>query len=79
MKSMLVKRDNNNLSVVMSGSIRRKNLLYSFQPVGIEDTFTETGPYDELLEAYGISAPAIENKAVAMMKDANDTQGGTYE
>ena len=35
--------------------------------LGVEDTFTETGAYDELLEQYGISANAIVEKAVGLI------------
>lgn len=35
--------------------------------LGVEDTFTETGAYDELLEKYGISANAIVEKAVGLI------------
>jgi transketolase len=31
--------------------------------IGIQDTFAETGPYDELLEKYGISVENIVEKA----------------
>jgi len=40
-----------------------EGLCFGFDAVGIEDTFTETGPYDELLAAYGLSAKAIAKKA----------------
>jgi len=39
-----------------------------FDCIGIEDRFTETGPYDELLAKYGISAENIANKAKALIK-----------
>ena len=32
--------------------------------VGIRDTFTETGPYDDLLRAYGVTAEAIADAAL---------------
>ena len=34
--------------------------------VGIEDCFTESGPYNALLDKYGISIPAIVAKAEAL-------------
>jgi transketolase len=39
---------------------------FSYVPVGIEDTFTETGPYAELLTAYGLSAQAVADKVKKM-------------
>ncbi len=38
-------------------------LAYAYRAVGIEDRFTETGPYDALLEKYGISGKNIAAKA----------------
>lgn len=35
--------------------------------VGIDDCFTESGPYEELLEKYGISSSAIVNKAEGLV------------
>jgi len=37
-------------------------LCFAFDAIGIEDTFTETGGYDELLTAYGLSAKAIAKR-----------------
>lgn len=37
-------------------------------PVGIEDTFTESGDYEELLEKYGLSAKNIINKVKNVLK-----------
>jgi transketolase len=34
--------------------------------VGIEDTFTESGPYDQLMQKYGISVEAIVEKATVL-------------
>lgn len=36
--------------------------------VGVQDTFTESGPYDELLTKYGISAEAIRAAARELLK-----------
>jgi transketolase len=36
--------------------------------VGIEDTFTESGPYDLLLDKYGINVEAIVKKSEALIK-----------
>lgn len=41
---------------------------YSYRAVGVEDKFTETGPYDELLAAYGISGVNIAGKAEELVK-----------
>jgi len=49
-------------------ALASKNLTYSYIPVGIEDTFTETGPYDELLAAYGLSAEGIVGKVKSLLK-----------
>ena len=38
-------------------------IAYRYRAVGVEDTFTETGPYDELLEKYGICGTNIHMKA----------------
>lgn len=35
--------------------------------IGIQDTFTETGPYDELLAKYGISVDNIIEKVNKLM------------
>jgi transketolase len=40
-----------------------KNKPVPMDFVGIDDCFTESGPYDELMEKYGISVPAIVAKA----------------
>jgi transketolase len=34
-------------------------LKFSWLPIGIQDTFGDTGAYNELLEAYGLSAQAV--------------------
>jgi transketolase len=49
-------------------ALASKNLTYSYIPVGIEDTFTETGPYDELLAAYGLSSEGIVGKVKSLLK-----------
>lgn len=43
-------------------ALNRAGVNFSYCPVGIEDTFTETGPYTDLLAAYGLSAEAIAEK-----------------
>ena len=40
----------------------REGLSFAWDAFGIEDTFTETGPYIELLAAYGLSAKSIAAK-----------------
>ncbi|MCL2382077.1 MAG: 1-deoxy-D-xylulose-5-phosphate synthase [Treponema sp.] len=37
-------------------------LSFAYDAIGIEDTFTETGGYDELLAAYGLCAGAIAER-----------------
>ncbi|MGH4039096.1 MAG: transketolase family protein [Sphaerochaeta sp.] len=46
----------------------KNGISCKFDCIGIEDRFTETGPYDELLAKYGISAENIVNKAKALIK-----------
>jgi transketolase len=42
--------------------LARGGINFTYDAIGIEDTFTETGPYDELLAAYGLSAGAIAKR-----------------
>jgi transketolase len=37
------------------------------QRIGLQDTFTESGPNDELLELYGLSAQRVAEQVVAML------------
>jgi transketolase len=39
-----------------------EGVSFTYKAIGIEDTFAETGPYNELLAAYGLSAKAIAAK-----------------
>lgn len=48
-------------SAVSELLVRNKPVPMDF--VGIDDCFTESGPYDELMTKYGISVPAIMAKA----------------
>jgi len=43
--------------------------------VGLRDTFAESGPYDKLLEKYGISAAEIERKGLALVKVGKSSGG----
>ncbi len=45
-----------------------EGLAYTYRAVGVEDRFTETGPYDELLAKYGICAENIAAKAEELVK-----------
>jgi transketolase len=45
------------LETLSKGKIR-----FAYDAIGIEDTFTETGPYPELLAAYGLSPVAIAER-----------------
>ena len=47
-------------------ALARLGVAYAYDAAGIEDTFTETGPYEELLAAYGLSAAALAARAVAL-------------
>jgi len=44
------------------------DIAFAYKAIGIEDTFTETGAYDELLAAYGLSAENIAEKAEKLLK-----------
>lgn len=41
---------------------------FIMEMVGLRDTFAESGPYNKLLDKYGISAAEIERKSLALMK-----------
>lgn len=49
-------------------SLAPRKLTFEYVPVGVQDTFTETGAYDELLAAYGLSASGIVGKVDGLMK-----------
>ena len=49
-------------------SLAPRKLTFDYVPVGVQDTFTETGAYDELLAAYGLSASGIVGKVDGLMK-----------
>ncbi|MDR3247250.1 MAG: 1-deoxy-D-xylulose-5-phosphate synthase [Treponema sp.] len=42
--------------------LSRKGVKFSWLPIGLEDRFGETGPYNELLDAVGLSAKKIADK-----------------
>jgi transketolase len=46
----------------------KRNINCAFDCIGIEDKFTETGPYDLLLERYGISTENIIKRATALCR-----------
>ncbi len=48
-------------------ALSSKKLTYSYKAIGIEDRFTETGPYDALLEKYGIEKNNIYRQAKKML------------
>jgi transketolase len=48
--------------------LSRRGLRFSWLPLGIEDHFGETGPYDALLEANGLSAAAIAERVRRFME-----------
>jgi transketolase len=45
----------------------KAGLSFTYDAIGIEDRFTETGPYRELLAAYGLSAKAIAKRAKKLL------------
>ena len=51
------------LASTCSEALIHHDISCSFAAIGIQDRFTETGPYDELLAAYGLSAAAIAARA----------------
>ncbi|QEN08278.1 1-deoxy-D-xylulose-5-phosphate synthase [Oceanispirochaeta crateris] len=53
-------------SAVSEVLVRSKPVPMDF--VGIEDCFTESGPYEELMEKYGLSTKAVVAKAEALVK-----------
>jgi transketolase len=46
-----------------------QNYPVKMDRIGISDIFTETGPYDSLLEKYGISSDNIMKKALELLKN----------
>jgi transketolase len=45
--------------------VARSGVPFKWLPIGVNDTFGDTGSYKELLAAYGLTAEAIANKASA--------------
>ncbi|GHV42363.1 transketolase [Spirochaetia bacterium] len=48
--------------------LAKEGLRFDWLPIGIEDTFTETGPYTELLAKYGLSPQGIADKVRQFVK-----------
>jgi len=48
----------------------KTGIPFSYDAIGIEDTFTETGAYTELLAAYGLSAKAIVSRVKKLLKQS---------
>lgn len=46
----------------------KRGIVCSFDAIGIEDTFTESGPYEPLLAKYGISSEHIARRAMALCR-----------
>ncbi len=46
----------------------KRGIFCSFDAIGIEDTFTESGPYEPLLAKYGISSEHIARRAMALCR-----------
>ena len=55
-------------SSAVSESFMKQGICCIFDAIGIEDRFTESGPYEPLLAKYGISAENIANRAKALCK-----------
>jgi transketolase len=47
--------------------LARKDIHFSYLPIGIQDTFGDTGSYQDLLAAYGLSADAIADAVKAFL------------
>jgi len=47
--------------------LAKRKMTYAFDAIGIEDRFTETGPYDELLATYGLSAESIADRVMKLL------------
>lgn len=52
----------------VSEAFMKQGISCKFDAIGIEDTFTESGPYEPLLAKYGISAENIAKRAKALCK-----------
>lgn len=50
-------------SSAVSEAFMKEGISCRFDAIGIEDVFTETGPYEPLLAKYGISAENIAERA----------------
>ncbi len=55
-------------SSAVSEAFMKEGISCSFDAIGIEDVFTETGPYEPLLAKYGISAENIAERAKKLCK-----------
>jgi transketolase len=51
--------------------LAKGGLCFGWLPIGIEDTFTETGPYTELLAKYGLSPQGIAERVRGFVKQGN--------
>ena len=52
----------------VSEAFMKNGISCTFDAIGIEDVFAESGPYEPLLAKYGISAENIANRAKALCK-----------
>ena len=50
-----------------SEALAKRKMTYAFDAIGVEDRFTETGPYDELLATYGLSAESIADRVMKLL------------
>ncbi|GMO26209.1 MAG: transketolase family protein [Termitinemataceae bacterium] len=57
-------------SAILEQLVKGKGLCgtFSYLPIGIEDCFGDTGPYDTLLAAFGLDANGIASKVKAFVK-----------
>jgi transketolase len=55
-------------SSAISEAFMKEGISCRFDAIGIEDVFTETGPYEPLLAKYGISAENIAERAKKLCK-----------
>lgn len=49
-------------------ALAKAGVSYTYRAVGVQDCFTETGPYIPLLAAYGLSAKNIADEVLAMVR-----------
>jgi transketolase len=54
--------------------LAKNGIQFSYLPVGVQDTFGDTGAYDELLAAYGLSAQGVAEAARKIIQKQTRTE-----